>query len=193
MQDLLPFLRRFLDISEEDLERWAPYLRRVQYEAGEVIFPADEVCRACVIVGSGLVRTYYVHEAKEVNLRLLRGPASAVALASLITQEPSEETVQALSPVHGLRFRLMDFQDEWGLSHCGPIRRVLAEQHYLTMERRLRTLQYKTATERYDYFVRHMEREVVEQTPGFHVASYLGIAPESLSRVRSAYRKKAPD
>lgn len=157
----------------------------VNYAAGETIVAEGAVCRAVVIALSGFARAFYLHGGKEVNLRLLRGPAAVVALASFITGEPSQETLQAISPVTGYRSRLGDYERE----HPGPVvdrvRRVLAEQHYLSMDRRLRTLQYKSAKERYAYFCEHMEPEIVQGVAGYHVASYLGVTPESLSRVRS--------
>ena len=63
-------------------------------------------------------------------------------------------------------------------------RRLMAEQHYLSMERRLRMLQHKSAAERWQAFRAAMPERIVHETPGYHVASYLGITPESLSRVR---------
>ena len=73
------------------------------------------------------------------------------------------------------------------------LRRILAEGHYLSMERRLRMLQGKSAPERYAYFLEHMEPEIVRGMPGYHVASYLGVTPESLSRVRVARRSSGHD
>jgi len=121
-----------------------------------------------------------------VNLRFLCAPTVVVALSSFIRGTPAEETVEAVTEVEGFRSRLADFEDEHPGVLAERMRRVLAEQHYLSMERRLRMLQWKSAAERYEYFVQHMEPDIVQGMPGYHVASYLGVAPESLSRVRAA-------
>jgi CRP-like cAMP-binding protein len=182
--ELRTFLSRYVAMSDEELASLASYVVPVSYEAGHDIAAEGVVCRDVVMVMSGFVRAFYIHDDKEVNLRLLRGPAAAVALASLITNEPARETVQAISSVRGFRARISDFEDH----HPGPfvdrMRRVLAEQHYLSMDRRLRTLQHKTVAERYAYFRAQMEPEIVRGVAGFHIASYLGVTPESLSRER---------
>ena len=186
MDDLRAFLKLHLQLSPEEMARFTPYLSPVRYEAGDVIAPEGVVCRSVVIAMSGFARAFYVHGDKEVNLRLLRGPAAVVALTSFITGEPSQETLQALSPLTGYRSRLRDYEAD----HPGPVvdrvRRVLAEQHYLSMDRRFRTLQYKSAKERYAYFCEHMEPEIVNGVAGYHVASYLGVTPESLSTTPSS-------
>ena len=108
-------------------------------------------------------------------------------MPSLITGEPSDEWVSAIVPVLGYRGDLCVLEERLP-SLTMRIRRILAEQHYLSLERRLRMLQYKSVSERYAYFRMHMEPEIVRNTPGYHVASYLGLSPETLSRVRRARR-----
>jgi hypothetical protein len=58
-------------------------------------------------------------------------------------------------------------------------------EHYLSLERRLRMIQLKRAKQRYAYFCQVMPTEIVQGMPNFHIASYLGITPEALSRIKS--------
>lgn len=186
MTDVASLLAPHVSFTPEELALLAPYRQPVRFAAGEIIFREGSVCREVVVLSAGLVRAYYHHEAREVNLRFLCAPTVVVALASFIRQTPAEETVEAVTEVEGFRSRLADFQADHPGMLAEHMRRVLAEQHYLSMERRLRMLQWKSAAERYEYFVRHMEPDIVQRMPGYHVASYLGVAPESLSRVRAA-------
>lgn len=188
MRDLVGHLRQWIDVSEADGAALWPYLHQVRYPRGQTIFPAGRVCRELVMLTSGLVRVFYVHDAREVNLRLLCAPGAATAFSSLITKTPSPETVAAMTDVTGLRARFRDFVEQQPGVLAERLGRALAEQHYLAMERRLHTLQHKSADERYEHFLAHMEPEIAEHTPGYHVASYLGVTPESLSRVRAQRR-----
>jgi hypothetical protein len=60
-----------------------------------------------------------------------------------------------------------------------------ALEHYLSLERRLKMIQHKRAKDRYDYFCQMMPKEIVSAMPNFHVASYLGLTPEALSRIKN--------
>jgi len=173
-----------LVLEPTEMELLLPHLREVRYRAGQRLFEQGEVCHEAVLLGRGLVRAYYVHESHEVNLRLLCAPAVATAMSSLITGAPSTEWVEAISDVNGYRADLR------ALEHAGQqllvqtLRRLLAEQHYLSLERRLHMLQSKSVAEKFAFFCREMPPDIVEQTPGYHVASYLAVTPETLSRVR---------
>lgn len=165
----------------------------MSYAAGESVFRENEPCREILILTSGLVRAFYVHDDRDVNLRFLCAPSIATAMASLISGEPAGETVACVTDVTGFRSRWLDFEQEEPGIAVERMRRILAEAHYLSMERRLRMLQGKSAPERYAYFLEHMEPEIVRGMPGYHVASYLGVTPESLSRVRVARRSSGRD
>ncbi len=173
----------FVSLTPDAIDVIARTLVPVRFEAGEALFREGEVARGAVLLSQGLVRVYYLHAGREVNLRLLREPNVALPLVSLITGEPSDEIVEAIEPVVGFRGDFASF-DAAAPGVSESLRRVLAEQHYLSMERRLRMLQWKSGAERLRYFRDQMDPEIVARTPGYHVASYLGISPETLSRVK---------
>jgi hypothetical protein len=61
---------------------------------------------------------------------------------------------------------------------------VLIEQAYLKMAQQSMNLQTLTATDRYENLL-HKYPEIFQKVPLYHIANYLGIAPKSLSRIRS--------
>ena len=71
---------------------------------------------------------------------------------------------------------------------AADLQRVLAERHFLAMQRRVRMLQAGRAEDRYRVFLEEMEPDIIRLTPALHIASYLGITPESLSRLRARGR-----
>jgi CRP-like cAMP-binding protein len=190
LAQLAPWIARHLQKGAGETARMRPFLRPAALDEGAILHREGEISREMFLVTRGLARVFYVHEHREVNLRLLSAPAAAIALASFIEGTPAKETIQTLTPVEGVWFRLRDYLDAFPDEGSERLRRVLAERHYLAMERRLRTLQWKSARERYAYFVAHMERDIVERVPLLHIASYLGVRPESLSRVRREATQK---
>src|SRR5262249_49384177 len=136
------------------------------------------VCRSLFFLLDGVVRSYYIVGDKEINLRLLADHSAVAAYSSLITGLPSEEFVECLTDCYGY---LIPFDPlvEWE-----AVRRVLAERHYMSMELRLLMIQHKTARQRYREFMKAVDPRIVRDTPARHVASYLGITPECLSRIK---------
>lgn len=182
--DLVAALRRYLPLDEAlaaDLRRMA---RPARVPRGEHLFRPPEVCRRLFFMAQGLVRSYYLFDDKEVNLRLICDGSAVLPLTSLVTQQPAQEHIQCLADCEGWWLPLDDMLRPATAAAWEPLRRVLAERHYLSMERRLLTIQYKSAAQRWRYFRQTMEPRIVAETPAVHVASYLGVTPESLSRIK---------
>jgi len=177
----------YLTLKPSILQEMERYLHPIHLEAGQMLYPYGKICRDVVLLTQGLVRAYYIYEARDVNLRLLCGPAVVAAFSSLIEEAPSEEWVEAVTEIRGYRAELAPLQYNNPLLY-ERIHRILAQRHYLALERRLKMLQCKSALERYTFFCERMEPDIVNAMPGYHVASYLGISPETLSRIR---KKKA--
>lgn len=178
---LTQILAPHLELPRGEIEALAGALRPVRYAKGAIVFAQGEVCTDLVILCEGLTRAYYVDaDGREVNLRFLAPPNVATSMTSLITGEPAREWVAAITEVRGFRGARSSIMER--STRADRLMRVLAEQHYLSMERRLRMLQLKHVRDRYAFYRSELDPQIVDAMPEFHVASYLGVAPETLSR-----------
>jgi CRP-like cAMP-binding protein len=190
MNGLIDFIRQQSDISQETAAQIAAHAEFRTYSKNDYIFTPDAVCQQVYLMTKGLVRCFYLFDDKEINLRLLCENSAVIAYSSYLNQEKTQEFVQAIEPCEGFMFSKKALDS---LAESTPAIHQLslqtAERHYLSMERRLLTIQFKTAEERLRYFRENMEPGIVERTPAIHVASYLGMTPESLSRAKRHLNK----
>ena len=178
-----------ITVTREELTLLAAPFSAVRYGRGEPLFRSGDVCHELVFIEAGLVRAYYDDaDAREVNLRFLAAPNVATSMTSLITGEPAREWVAAVTEVTGYRVSVAAIARQSARS--GELMRVLAEQHYLSMERRLRMLQHRHVRDRYAFYRAELDPQIVDAMPEFHVASYLGVAPETLSRAKGSKKSR---
>jgi|TARA_B110000211_G_scaffold64861_1_gene74592 CRP-like cAMP-binding protein len=158
---------------------------RRAFKKGDVIFREGDRPDHLLYLTEGVVKSYYLSDGKEVILRLMSKNSAAFSYSAFITGSPSVETIECIRDCEGIRISLSDL-DEQRKNHpwVDLMLRYMAEQHYLSMERRLIMLHHKSLEQRYCYFLDVMDDEIVENTPMHCVASYLGVTPESFSRMK---------
>ena len=183
--DLIDLIRRHVDPDDETLARLTAEARPATLRRGTHLFAPPDVAKRLFVMTSGLVRGYYLGEDREVNLRLMCDGAAVLPLGSYLTGEPTYEYIQCLADSRGFWLELprRDLGSDLDRAFDG-ILRVLVEQHFLALERRMLMLQQRGARARYAFFLERMEKKIVAETPAYHVASYLGITPEALSRIK---------
>ncbi len=159
--------------------------RERQFKKSEFISREGEAPSHLFYMRSGLVKCFQLQEGKEIILRLMTDNSAVLAYSGFITNNVSTENIECIQACHGLWIPIAELE---AMRANNPsidlIFRYMAEQHYLSMERRLMMLHHRSSQERYRYFCKHMEPKIVEQTPLHCVASYLGITPESFSRMK---------
>lgn len=134
---------------------------------------------------SGLVKCYYLHEGKEVVLRLMTDGSAVLGYSGFVTGSPSTEFIECIKPCEGLLIPIEKIEAQRITNPKVDLMfRYIAEQHYLSLERRLMMLHHKSAKERYRFFCETMEDIIINETPMHCVASYLGVTPESFSRMK---------
>lgn len=176
-------------LSEETLQAFSKELQRVTVKKGDYFLRAGYVSNSIGLLQEGVFRTFYLSHDKEhtsyFNVET-RNPFVA-AFTSFLKQEPSKETIQALENAELLILsysalqKLYDTHPE--LERLG---RILAEQHYLMDMERIYDLQQQKAGFKYNKFM-ELYPGLLNRIPHHYIASYLGITPESLSRLRKAY------
>ena len=165
---------RFQDLFRvQALEKNACFVR-----AGE---PSTAMC----FVNSGLLRFYYqTADGKEFNKAFSRENEFAAAYSAYLTDAPARFSIQALEPCQLLVAELREVVALFEAHRCWErFGRLVAEQLYIKKERREAEFLLDDASTRYRAFqAQHPGLE--SRLTQYHVASYLGITPVALSRLR---------
>ena len=144
-----------------------------------------EVCRYASFVVAGCFRLYAVDKSgKEHNLLFAVENEWITDLASFYAGQPSRVYVEALEPATVLQIRHDDLLDLFTHYHKFDRNfRILVERGYIALQDRLLQTISATAEERYQNFLTQYPHWA-SRLPNTQIASYLGITPEFLSKIR---------
>jgi CRP-like cAMP-binding protein len=147
--------------------------------------PGQQVSRFAIVL-AGLVRHYYVGADGKESVKAFRGPLEFTApYSELILGKPSRTFIQALDATTLLCFEWATLErvakDSLDLQR---VLRRFAEAQFVGKEQREYDFLQLSAEERYVQFCRE-RKEHLEHVPLHQIASYIGITPVALSRIRA--------
>lgn len=182
--------RNYCTLTPEGIDSLARLLVPVKYQKNEVILPEGEPCRYMYYVQKGLVRQYYFKNGKDVTEHISYEGRIVMCIESLLTGKPSQIIIETLENTHiyaipmmSLR-RILDTNVE--MNHL--YRRIL-EHALISSQRHADSQRFENAQVRYEQLLeRHPQ--IILRAPMLHIASYLQMTPETLSRVRKVYENK---
>ena len=187
-QPLLQFIANTVTLSAKDETLLSSKLTTEQFEKGDLILQQNKVCKNLKFVISGVFRVYQINEGKEITSYFNykdRNPFVA-SFISLLTGNPSTEIIECIVPGKLITIPYQDWTNLYEISHeLTTFGRKMAEYNYVLAMERIESLQYQSASDRYQIFLKHYPN-LLNQIPHHYIASYLGITPESLSRIRKA-------
>lgn len=183
LKDLFKSLAPFTD---EELFEAQHLFTTILLKKEEFFSKAGRISDRIGFVQSGLLRSFFTINGKETTSFFQTADSIAVALASFLQMKPALENIQALESTELIvisRKDLLDLYNEnWKWQQVG---RIFIEQYYIKMEQRLIILQSQSAQDRYEYFLQEYP-ELIQSVPLYYIASFLGMSPETLSRIRKA-------
>ncbi|MBL0044776.1 MAG: Crp/Fnr family transcriptional regulator [Flavobacteriales bacterium] len=155
------------------------------------ILQEGEVCRCYTYVVEGCLRMYEI-DAKGVehNLQFAQENEWIVDIGSFHAEKPSSLFIEALEPStvvcieHADLLRLYTERPKFDRNF-----RVIIEDLFVELQQRLLRRNASSAEHRYAHFVQH-HPGLAARVPNVHVASYLGVTPEFLSRLRAKTSKR---
>ncbi|EDM38647.1 cyclic nucleotide binding-regulatory protein [Pedobacter sp. BAL39] len=155
-------------------------LRKRQY-----LLQEGEVCRCLTFVAKGLLRTYNVDEKGDEHINIFGWEGWWLSdFRSFLSGDPAVFNIDAIEDSELLMISRSDYEE---LTLRVPIMdryfRILYQNSLVTKERRLMSAITHTAQEKY-LKLSESNPEIIERIPQHMVASYLGIAAETLSRIR---------
>ncbi|BDS12006.1 Crp/Fnr family transcriptional regulator [Aureispira anguillae] len=185
MDYIKKLLQTHLPLKEEEWELFSKHLVLHEFEAKSLIVREGMIAHNIYFIKTGLMRSYYLEDGKEINTYFSCDGALMTVFSSFITQNASLECLEAIEDTiayslsHQALYQL--YQQFPKFERFG---RILAEKNYLCILDRTLLMQSKTAKQRYLDFIENSPEKLVQKLPLYQIASFLGIAPESLSRIR---------
>jgi len=179
------FLSNYIDFSDKEYESFISIAITKKYSKNEYLFNAGRSVQKLFFVKSGFMRGYRIQEGIDVTHHFYLDNWLATDYESFLTGNKGELYIQALADTTVFEFdktKLYAFYK----SHekFEKIRFIQAEDAYLRMVRRLKKFQCMELKERYLEFVNE-NPELINLVPQRHIASYLGVSPQSLSRLKN--------
>lgn len=184
MDILKASLSQFLSLSEDEWRTYQTLLKKRIVRKGTFLLQPGEICQATYFINQGLVRLYYIKDGEEKIRQFFFERSFFTDITSFFTQQPAKLYLQALEdtelvviprdPLHQLYESSMHFQ---------RMGRLIAEYNVVGVANRMDSLFLYSPEERYLNLIKNRPR-VSQRIPQYMIASYLGVTPEGLSRIK---------
>ncbi len=179
------YLTSFQILSENEIEDFIKLCTKRELKKSEFFIKEAEVCKEVGFVVKGILRSFYVSEKGEETTYCMMFPNNLItAYSSFITSETTSENIQAITPVE--LFVISKYEVD-KLVEASPnwvkFLKVMAEQQYIELEKRIFQLQKSNALQRYTDLITH-QPHYIKRIPLQYLASYLGVTQRHLSRIR---------
>lgn len=155
-----------------------------QFQKGDLLQPIGHTCRTWYFLLSGIARIYYYKDEVDITEHFAFENTFVVRFESLYTGRPSSKAIELLETSDVLAINAHSLIKYYDL--FPRIERAfnkIGEAAHVATINRIESLQFHTAEERYHALLEE-QPDIILRVPQKYIASYLGITPVSLSRIR---------
>ena len=185
MQSLIKHIQTIHPVSAKAEKALFEICNEMHFKKGSDIQEIGHTCKTLYFVKNGCVRIYYFKEDIDITESFEFENAFVARAESLFTGKPSLKAIQAIedTTLIGIDstklFKLFDSYPD-----LERLFRKIIETSYVNTVNRIESLQFNTAEERYFNLLKD-HKNILQRIPLKFIASYLGITPVSLSRIRA--------
>lgn len=180
-EKIIPKLKLLL---ETDLKN---YIQVVSLKKNDYLIEEGDICTYYYYVADGILRNYYLKNGVEITTNFDMPNDIATNYTSLVLEQKSIVYIQAVTNSTVYKMKARDFEKLKKQNQAmQEINDELVSSYVILLEERLFSLQFCSASERYDFLIQKYPH-FIQKIPLTHIASYLGISLETLSRIRAKY------
>ena len=182
--EITGLISRYMPLSEEQTQIVAECIPVRTYKKGTVLLREGQISTECYFTIKGCVRHYYLVDGEEKTTFFYTEDQSIASLHSYLNKVPADHF---LSCVEDTTLAVLSYEKEKELYKRFPgfesLCRVAMEEDYGKQQDTLAGYITRSPEERYLHLLKNRP-EILNRVPQYHLASYLGVKPESLSRIR---------
>ncbi len=187
-----PLLRqnisRYVSLSDDEFEMTESFFAYRKFRKKQYILQEGDICRHETFIMKGCARMYQVGNDGQEHVTQFGIEGWWVGnLYSLTKETPSVINIDCLEDCEVLQISKTALDKMYAqVPAMERFFRLLIQNAFIAFQHRVLILLAKPAAERYKDFIERYP-QIEERIPDHQVASYLGITPQSLSRIRSQY------
>ena len=181
---IIQSIKSIASLNEAEEKAFLSILEVKIFKKKEFLLQEGKVCNKITFVNNGCMRLFYNVEGAENTIQFFFSDSWYTDYASFLTGSPTIENMQALEECEVVQFNKDDLYKLYdSMPIFEKVGRVFAEKAYLSISQ---LNQMKTNEEPEVRYINLLKTrpELVQQIPQHYIASYLGIKPETLSRIR---------
>lgn len=185
MEELLKKIKSRIYLSVEAEEHFLSLAKTKSFSKGSILISEGQTVDKEYLVIAGCLRSYCIDKnGKEHTLQFAVKNWWISDYIAIHSDKPATLTVESLTDSNVIEFSAKELDGTLKLfPEFEPFQRELLERHVVSLHRRILNQLQLTAAERYSLFLEQYPN-VEQYCRNYHIASYLGITQESLSRIR---------
>lgn len=189
--ELADIIRNIYPVSDQGIEKVKACTQILHLKKGETFIKEGVKNDYLYFIREGLLRSFSYDDDREDILWFAVAGDAVASMHSLFKGLPAISSVQTLMATDLYQVSKADAEALFSGSHeLANWGRMLAYEELYALERRYKYVGVGDAYTRYKSFMQMRSKEMVRQIPLKYIASYLGITPQTLSKMRLKYVKE---
>ncbi len=191
MKNLINKIKNSISLSAQAEEYIYSISKEKKVSKGEVLIRGGQTVNKTFFVTQGSLRSFCVDkEGKEHTLQFAIKDWWISDFMAIYNNEPASLTVECITDATVIEFNAQKLDEIYlQFPEFEAFQRKNLERHVVSLQKRILNQLQLTALERYNLFLEQYPN-IEQHVPNYHIASYLGITQQSLSRVRAEKAKK---
>jgi CRP/FNR family transcriptional regulator, anaerobic regulatory protein len=181
---LIRYVSNLVDITDNDIKLLTHFFKEANFSKGSILEKEDKIASKLYYVRNGFVRSFFSKEGIEITTQIVGGNKFITSFNSFTSGITSKENIQCISDCEVFYITKYDYEI---LTKESVFWSTFCRQIYekVIVQNQQRTIDFiaLSAEKRYLKLLNE-QPEIIQNVPIQIIASYIGIKPESLSRIR---------
>lgn len=173
-------------LPPESIDKIAEKVETLEMKKGSLLVEADKVCKNVFFVAKGIVRAFCYAKGRDITFWIGEEGTVALSMQSYINGRKGYESIVTIEDCLLYKISVDDLHELYRNDiHIANWGRTFAEKEILRAEKALIPQLFTTGSERYERLLKE-QPHLLNRIPLENLASYLGVTPVSLSRIRNS-------
>jgi CRP-like cAMP-binding protein len=176
-------------LTEPELQTLLKHFETKSIKKKTILLNAGKTAKEVYYIINGCLRLFYIKDGLDISSYFFTEAMFAGAYESFISQQPSRQAIETIEDCEVVIIPYVKLQGLYtDQPEMNSIVRKIVEQRFVSLHKLFTSYILDSPEERYLYLLKE-NPGLLNRVPQHHIATFLGITPVSLSRIRNRVRK----